>query len=42
VGGLTVLKALQSLLPEEDFIYLGDTARVPYGGKPLDMVRDFA
>ncbi len=42
VGGLTVLNALRRALPFENFIYLGDTARVPYGGKPLEMVRDFA
>ena len=33
VGGLTVLKALQALLPNESYIYLGDTARLPYGTK---------
>lgn len=42
VGGLTVLSSLVQALPNEDFIYLGDTARVPYGSKPLEMVRDFA
>lgn len=42
VGGLTVLKELVKALPNEDFIYLGDTARVPYGSKPLEMVRNFA
>jgi glutamate racemase len=42
VGGLTVLKTLVKALPNEDFIYLGDTARVPYGTKPLEMVRGFA
>jgi glutamate racemase len=42
VGGLTVLKSLVEKLPNEDFIYLGDTARVPYGSKPLEMVRGFA
>ena len=42
VGGLTVLKALRRLLPREEFLYFGDTARVPYGGKPLAMVRRFA
>ncbi len=42
VGGLTVLKELVQTLPHEDFIYLGDTARVPYGSKPLEMVRGFA
>lgn len=42
VGGLTVLSALKRRLPFESFIYLGDTARVPYGSKPLEMVRGFA
>lgn len=42
VGGLTVLAALRRALPQEDFLYFGDTARVPYGGKPLSMVRRFA
>jgi glutamate racemase len=42
VGGLTVLKALRRTLPHHDFLYLGDTARVPYGRKPPEMVRGFA
>jgi glutamate racemase len=42
VGGLTVLKALRRKLPHRDFIYLGDTARVPYGRKPASMVAEFA
>lgn len=42
VGGLTVLNALRHALPDESFVYLGDTARVPYGSKPLAMVRGFA
>jgi glutamate racemase len=33
LGGLTVIKALQKILPNESFIYLGDTANVPYGNK---------
>lgn len=33
VGGVTVLKELQSLLPNEDFVYIGDTASFPYGSK---------
>ena len=33
IGGLTVLQALTALMPREDFIYLGDTARLPYGTK---------
>ena len=42
VGGLTVLKALRRKLPHRDFLYLGDTARVPYGRKPAAMVAEFA
>lgn len=42
VGGLTVLEALRHRMPHRDFIYLGDTARVPYGRKPPEMVRGFA
>ena len=42
VGGLTVLKALRHSLPQQDFFYLGDTARVPYGRKPKAMVQEFA
>jgi glutamate racemase len=40
VGGLTVLKALREKLPHEDLIYLGDTARLPYGTKsPVSISR---
>jgi len=42
VGGLTVLKALRARLPHHDFVYFADTARVPYGRKPREMVREFA
>jgi glutamate racemase len=42
VGGLTVLRALQSVLPAEDFIYLGDTARLPYGTKSPETVVRYA
>jgi len=38
VGGLTVLRALRDVLPAEDFIYLGDTARLPYGTKSPETV----
>jgi glutamate racemase len=38
VGGLTVLRALRLRMPQEDFIYLGDTARLPYGTKSADTV----
>ena len=33
VGGLTVLDAMRRLMPGEDYLFLGDTARVPYGAK---------
>jgi hypothetical protein len=36
IGGLTVLRALMTAMPGERFIYLGDTARVPYGTKSAD------
>jgi glutamate racemase len=39
VGGLTVLHECLVSLPEEDFVYLGDDARFPYGIKPLDELR---
>lgn len=42
VGGLTVLKAVQERLPNEDVIYLGDTARVPYGTKSPATVERYA
>jgi len=42
VGGLTVMRSLLRLLPREDFIYVGDTARVPYGNKSAETVRRFA
>jgi glutamate racemase len=42
VGGLTVLRALVRLLPHESFIYVGDTARVPYGSKSPEAVRRFS
>ena len=42
VGGLTVLKEIIKLLPQEDTIYLGDTARVPYGAKSPETVTRYA
>ena len=38
IGGLTVLKELIAVLPPEDFIYLGDTARLPYGTKSNEVI----
>jgi len=42
MGGLTVLKSLRSRLPKEDFVYLGDTARLPYGTKSSQTVNRYA
>lgn len=42
MGGLTVLKALRAALPHEHFIYLGDMARLPYGTKSPDTVKQYA
>ena len=42
VGGLTVYRALHEKLPNERFVYLGDTARVPYGTKSLSTVERYA
>jgi glutamate racemase len=41
-GGLTVLHECLVTMPHEDFIYLGDLARLPYGPRPLDEIRRFA
>lgn len=42
VGGLTVLKRLKELLPNEDYIYFGDTKRVPYGEKSKEEIEKYA
>lgn len=42
VGGLTVLKALRERMPAEHYLYLGDTARLPYGTKTAATVRRYA
>lgn len=41
VGGLTVVRALMERLPNEDIVYFGDTARVPYGVKSRDTIETF-
>jgi len=41
-GGLTVLKPILKALPEYDYIYLGDSARVPYGNRSPEMIKKFA
>src|SRR3954466_7244836 len=42
IGGLTVVSALRQLLPNESIFYLGDTARVPYGGKSAATVQRYS
>ena len=42
MGGLTVLRALVAKLPHERFVYLGDTARLPYGTKSAETVQAYA
>ena len=41
-GGLTVLKALLEVIPEADYLYFGDTARLPYGSKSVETVARYA
>lgn len=42
LGGLTVVKEIIKLLPNEDIIYLGDTARVPYGTRSNEVIKKFS
>lgn len=42
IGGLTVYRALRARLPYADLVYLGDTARVPYGTKSPEVIRRYA
>jgi glutamate racemase len=42
VGGLTVLRELVKLVPQADYLYFGDTARLPYGSKSVETVRRYA
>jgi glutamate racemase len=42
VGGLTVYRAIRQRLPNENIVYLGDTARIPYGTRSLSTVRRYA
>lgn len=41
IGGLTVVRELLDIMPGEDFIYFGDTARVPYGPRPKEQILEF-
>ena len=40
-GGLTILSEFKTILPEYDYLYLGDNARAPYGNRSYDVVYDF-
>ena len=42
LGGLTVVKELQKVLPEEDIVYFGDTGRVPYGTRSRETIIKYA
>jgi len=42
LGGLTVVREIQKMLPHEDIIYLGDTARVPYGTRSEEIIKKFS
>jgi len=42
LGGLTAVRSLRQILPEENLIYFGDTARVPYGGRARDTILKYA
>ena len=42
VGGLTVLKEIERILPFENIVYFGDTARVPYGNKSKSTIIRFS
>lgn len=42
VGGLSVLRSMRQLMPEEPVVYFGDQGHVPYGLRPMEQVRDFS
>jgi glutamate racemase len=42
IGGLTVVKELIKLMPDEDLVYFGDTARVPYGTRSVKLIKQYA
>ena len=41
VGGLSVLRAIRTQMPEESVIYFGDQGHIPYGPRPMEQIRDF-
>src|SRR2546428_1994704 len=42
LGGLTVARAVIDVLPHESIVYFGDTARTPYGPKPLEQIHEYS
>jgi glutamate racemase len=42
IGGLTVAKAISTLLPNESIVYFGDTEHMPYGGKSLEHIKNYS
>ena len=42
LGGLTVVKAMRSVLPNESIVYFGDTARVPFGNKSPELIKEYS
>lgn len=42
LGGLTVVKAIRKVLPNESIVYFGDTARVPYGNKSPELIKEYS
>lgn len=42
LGGLTVVKAIRNVLPNESIVYFGDTARVPYGNKSPELIKKYS
>ena len=40
-GGLTILSEIKNLMPEYDYIYLGDNARTPYGSRSYELIYEF-
>ena len=42
LGGLTVVKAMRNVLPNESIVYFGDTARVPYGNKSPELIKEYS
>ncbi len=41
VGGLTVVRELMRQLPHEEIVYIGDSARAPYGPRPAEQIREY-